>query len=90
MARQRERHPVDIRFGTRVRARREARGWTIGRLAREAVLTTSFVGQVERGQESPGINSMAKLAKALEVGTDQLLADLDQLADTPLRLRQSE
>lgn len=55
-------------FGRRVRAAREARGWTQEDLADEAELDRTYIGGIERGQRNVAILALNKLADALDEG----------------------
>lgn len=63
--------------GDRVRALREARGWTQYELAYRCHIAVSFLSDIERGQGNPGSVIVAKLADALETSTDYLLGRTD-------------
>ena len=54
-------------LGTRIRALRAERGQTQMMLGRDAGLTATFIGQVERGQKSISIDSLYRVAAALRV-----------------------
>ena len=60
---------MDVRkqFGARVRALREARGWSQEELAEQAGLHRTYVSAVERGVRNPTVTVMARIAAALEV-----------------------
>lgn len=68
-------------FGRRVRAMREARGWTQAELAEFAGLDVSYVSQVERGLRDPSLSSITALAKGLGVGLGELVGH--EAATTP-------
>jgi transcriptional regulator with XRE-family HTH domain len=55
------------RFGSRVRILRKRKGMSQERLALEAGLDRSYVGQVERGECNTSIRNIAKIAKGLRV-----------------------
>lgn len=59
--------------GCRLRAVREARGWSRKRLARAARVHVSAVSLWERGRFEPKASSLARLARALAVTADDLL-----------------
>lgn len=56
----------------RVREHREARGWTQAELAQAAGLSTIGVRQLESGKRNPSLDTIARIADALEVTVDQL------------------
>jgi transcriptional regulator with XRE-family HTH domain len=60
-------------FGEIVRGVRKEHAWTQEDLAERAGLTTTYVGQVERGDKVPSLTVVLKLALALEVLPSQML-----------------
>lgn len=68
------------RFGPVVRALREGRGWSQERLAGQAELNRSYMGEIERGAAMPSLATAAKLAVALEVPLWSLLRQCEQAA----------
>lgn len=52
-------------LGEAVRARRKKAGFSQEKLAEKAGLSTVFISRVERGKESPSIDSLVKIAHAL-------------------------
>jgi transcriptional regulator with XRE-family HTH domain len=67
---------MDIRkkFGKRLRALREERGWSQEEFADRAGLHRTYVSAVERGVRNPTLSVLDRLAKALGVS----MADLVQ------------
>jgi len=65
-------------FGRKVRQVRIARGMSQDELAHIAQMDRVFVGQLERGERSPSLESVGKLAVALQVPPKELL-DFDGL-----------
>jgi transcriptional regulator with XRE-family HTH domain len=64
------------RFGTRLRAFRQARGLTQEGLAAAAKKSPNYIGILERGQKLPAIDTLADLAKAVGVSPAELLGDV--------------
>jgi len=60
------------RFGRYIRQLREDRGLTQSELARRAGVAVDSVRRIERGQLSPSLKSVAKLAAGLEVSLHSL------------------
>ena len=67
-----------IEFGARVRRQRQEREWSIEYLADEAGLHWTYVGSVERGERNISLQNICRLAKALGVGADTLMAGLER------------
>ena len=62
------------RFGAVVRQLREARGWSQERLAGQADLNRSYMGEVERATVMASLVTAAKLAQALDVPLSDLIS----------------
>ncbi|MET0333617.1 MAG: helix-turn-helix transcriptional regulator [Rhizobacter sp.] len=60
-------------FGEVVRHLREARGWSQERLAGQAELNRSYMGEIERATAMPSLATAAKLAFALDVPLSELI-----------------
>ncbi len=65
--------PPSDQFAQRLRAARELRELSQGRLANRADLQASAVSHFETGTRKPSFDNLRKLADALEVTTDYLL-----------------
>jgi transcriptional regulator with XRE-family HTH domain len=61
------------RFADNLRELRKSRGLTQEELAEKAGLHRTYVGSVERGERNVTIDSMDRLAKALDVSVWMLL-----------------
>lgn len=70
---------VQAGVGTRVRALREAMGFSLRDLAERSGVSAPMLSQVERGETSPTIAVAAKIASGLELTLSQLLR-LDERA----------
>lgn len=70
-------------FASRLRAAREARGFSQEDLAKLASISSDTISRLERGLDSSAkpLHSLVELARALEVSTDHLLG-LDGDAST--------
>lgn len=69
-----------LRFGQVIRRAREARGWSQEALAGQADLNRSYLGEIERGDVVPSLNTMAKLAGALDIKLSELIARCEENA----------
>jgi transcriptional regulator with XRE-family HTH domain len=61
-------------LGEAVRAKRLEAGLSQEKLAEKSDLSTVFISRVERGKESPTIDSLSKIANALKVRVRDLTA----------------
>jgi transcriptional regulator with XRE-family HTH domain len=64
------------RLGETLRFLRAEASLTQERLAEEAELSAIFISRIERGIESPSLDSLVKIAKALKVRVRDLVADV--------------
>jgi len=72
-------------LGEKIRQRRTALGLTLRRLGEETDLTASFLSQVEKGQTSPSIASLQRVAAALQQPIFAFLEDDDSPLDPVVR-----
>jgi len=73
------------RVGTRVRAIREARGWTQAELSRRAGLSLRFLADVERGEGNASLMRLWELCAALEVSLASVVAEAGPVPDALTR-----
>ena len=62
-------------LGEAVREKRKAANFSQEKLAEKAGLSTVFISRIERGIESPSVDSLVKIAKALKICVRDLVAD---------------
>lgn len=68
----RKRRPECVKFGKAVRALRIKRGFSQEAFAHAASVDRSYMGQIERGEFSPTITTVYRIAKALRVSPAKL------------------
>ena len=66
--------PLDSRLGARLRAEREARGWSLSDLASRSGVSRAMISKVERGAASPTAVLLGRLSGALGLTLSALLA----------------
>jgi len=71
--------PLVREFGDRIRSRRDQLGLSQEALAHRAGLQRAYIGQLETGLRSPGLETVAKLARALELDAADLVRGLQKL-----------
>lgn len=66
---------MDVRkkFGKRLRALREERGWSQEEFADRAGLHRTYVSAVERGVRNPTLSVLERLAKAFGIKLSEML-----------------
>ncbi|MBQ9508027.1 MAG: helix-turn-helix transcriptional regulator [Bacteroidales bacterium] len=62
----------NIAFGKRVALLRKAAGFSQEQLAFECNVDRTYIGTIERGEKSPTLNTIAKIAKALGITKSEL------------------
>ena len=60
-------------LGKRIRQQRKEKKYTLEQLAEKLDVSTTFIGQIERAKGIPSLETLVKIANALEVSTDSLL-----------------
>jgi transcriptional regulator with XRE-family HTH domain len=63
-------------LGEAVRVKRKQAGFSQEKLAAKADLSTVFISRIERGVESPTMDNLVKIARALGVRVRDLVAAL--------------
>ncbi len=68
-------------LGKQIRKCRKEKHYTLEQLAEILDVSTTFIGQIERAKGIPSLETLVKIANALEVSTDSLLfGDLNEKA----------
>ena len=65
----------DSSLGSRMRAIRKSRGWSLQKVADRAGLSIGLISLIERGRSSPSIRSLRLLAASLEVPMERFFVD---------------
>lgn len=65
-------------IGARVKQERNARGWTLDRLAAQAQVSRRMVVNVEQGAVNPSVGTLLRLSDALGVGLPALVEPPEQ------------
>ena len=72
------RENIDVvrrQLGANVRRWRVRRGWTQDQLAEQANISAKFVGEVERGEDNPSLETLWALVCALKIEWSDLLSE---------------
>ncbi|MBC3898719.1 helix-turn-helix domain-containing protein [Acetobacterium malicum] len=64
-------------LGKRIRSYRIQLGYSQERLAEKSSCHPTYIGQIERGEKNPTIESIEKIAKALGISLSQLFEKID-------------
>ena len=65
---------ISDKLGNRIRHYRKKRDWTQEMLALSSGINVSFLGDIERGNKKPSIESLEKLLEALDVTFQEFFA----------------
>lgn len=68
------------RFGEKIRKERLSNQLTQAKLAEKSNISTTFLGQIERGEKIPSLDTTLNIATTLNVTVDNLLCE-DELYD---------
>ena len=71
-----------VELGHRIREQRLMQGLTIAQLSELINKSENFVGNIERAESTPAIQTLIDIANALNVGTDTLVQDYLNLHKT--------
>lgn len=82
----RHKAPEAVVFGQSLRRLRTERGWSQEKLADAAGITLNYVGNLERGEQSPSLHILVCLAGAFDVDMSVLLSDFRRDAIAKFRL----
>ena len=63
-------------IGKNIRKYRVIKKMTMEDLAEKVDLSVNYVGEIERGEKSPALDTFIAIANALEVSADMLLCDV--------------
>ena len=64
-------------FAANLRRIREARGWSQEQGAYESDLNPSHVAKIERSEREPGVHTISKLCRSLEISAAELFDGID-------------
>lgn len=69
--------------GNRIRMHRQKKNLSQEKLAEYSNLHHTYIGQLERGEKTPSIDTLYKIAKGLDIPLTALLADIETVAEAP-------
>lgn len=75
-----------------LKTQRQARGWSLDRAARETGVSKAMLGQIERGESSPTIATLWKIATGFEIALSEFTnpPDSDTSANTGTEVRHAD
>ena len=69
---------ISGRIAERLRALRQGRGWSLDRAAQATGVSKAMLGQIERGESSPTVATLWKIAAGFDTSFSALLEDAPQ------------
>lgn len=66
---------MNVKIGKVIKEKRKSLGFTQEQLAEEVGINPSFIGQIERGKTSPGIDTLTRLTQILSIDANQYFYD---------------
>lgn len=60
-------------LGKHIREKRKSKNYTLENLAEKLDVSTTFIGQIERAKGIPSLETLVKIANALDTSVDSLL-----------------
>jgi len=72
-----EKDKININFGNKLRKLREENGYKQYDFAFDCDISEAYYGRIERGEFSPSLKTINKIAKTLGIPISQLLKDID-------------
>jgi transcriptional regulator with XRE-family HTH domain len=72
------RDPDAICFGLLLKRHRIQRGWTLQQLSRASGLTATYLGVMERGGNSPSLQTLLNLAQVFGVDAAEIVREIVQ------------
>lgn len=66
---------IHVRIAERLRGLRQARGWSLDRTAQATGVSKAMLGQIERGESSPTVATLWKIAAGFDTSFSALLED---------------
>lgn len=67
------------RFGMIVRRLRQAKGWNLIQFGRKADMHPTYLGCLERGENTPSLTCILRLAKVFDVEAWTIVAEVEGL-----------
>lgn len=74
---------ITTEIGNRIRIHRQRKHLSQEKLAEYSDLHHTYIGQLERGEKTPSIDTLYKIAKGLEIPLCTLLEGLETVVDAP-------
>ena len=83
MSKARHADPDAVRFGAILRRERQARGWTLRKLAQRSGMNAQYLGVVEAGRNIPSLCTILELADVLGAEAADMIREVAAARRTP-------
>lgn len=64
---------LSVSLGARIKTLRKLQSFTQEKLAEMAELNATYIGQIERGEKSPTLDTLGKISNAFDISVSELL-----------------
>lgn len=68
------------RFGAIIRRLRQKKGWNLIQFGRKADMNPTYLSRLERGENTPSLTCILRLAKVLDVEAWTVIAEIEGLS----------
>lgn len=68
---------INVKFGNKIRMLRKNNGYNQYDFAYECGISDAYYGRIERGEHTPSLEMITRMAKTLGITTSDLLKDID-------------
>lgn len=75
--------PDAVVFGAILRRERQARGWTLRKLAQRAAMNAQYLGVVEAGGNVPSLSLILEVAEVLGADAGEMIREVAIVRRTP-------
>ncbi|MCX8075211.1 MAG: helix-turn-helix domain-containing protein [Clostridia bacterium] len=76
-----------VLVGKRIKQARHKKGYTQQELAELVGISSNFLGNIERGQKLPSIDTLIKISNELKITLDSIFTDsLDNIITEPIQI----
>jgi transcriptional regulator with XRE-family HTH domain len=76
--------PDAILFGEILRRERQARGWTIRKLAQRSGMNAQYLGVIEAGGNVPSLSTILEVAEVLGADAGEMIREVATARRTPV------
>ncbi|MBY5925502.1 MULTISPECIES: helix-turn-helix domain-containing protein [Halomonas] len=80
-------HHIGHHIASSLKGLRQARGWSLAHTARETGVSKAMLGQIERGESSPTVATLWRIASGFRVSFSSLFGQGPGTDDSPLEQR---